>query len=128
VILTIDESVPDDDIVSVSISYEGQPPLATGSAIAKGFRFDTNLDGAPAIATYCTPYLAHYWFPCKDGPTDKADSIKVDITIPQETYNGETLKGVSNGVLVNHVVVDGKETFYWVHNYPITPYYILVAV
>ena len=128
VILTIDESVPDDDIVSVSISYEGQPPLATGSAIAKGFRFDTNLDGAPAIATYCTPYLAHYWFPCKDGPTDKADSIKVDITIPQETYNGETLKGVSNGVLTNHVVADGMETFYWKHNYPITPYYILVAV
>lgn len=128
VILTIEETVPDDEIVSVSISYEGQPPLATGSAIAKGFRFDTNEEGAPAIATFCTPYLAHYWFPCKDGPTDKADSIKVDITIPQETYNGETLKGVSNGVLTNHVVADGMETFYWKHNYPITPYYILVAV
>jgi len=38
------------------------------------------------IATLSTPYLAHFWYPCKDGVADKADSVAVDITVKGYDY------------------------------------------
>ncbi|SKC09200.1 M1 family aminopeptidase, partial [Alkalitalea saponilacus] len=119
------------ETVKLRIVYNGNPPLAPGRFINKGFRFDRHSNQTvPAIANYSTPYLSHYWFPCKDGPTDKADRVWVDITIPDESYNGQPLMAVSNGVLLNDnpPVENGKRTFQWRHEHPIVPYYILVAV
>jgi aminopeptidase N len=108
--------------------YSGVPTVATGTV--KGFRIDTRNStvSIPTIATLSTPYLAHYWYPCKDGPTDKANSVWVDITIPEGSYNGYDLMAVSNGLLVETTSSGGKKTFKWRHNYPIVPYYVMVAV
>ena len=132
--LTIDlsKSYSTSETIKLRILYNGQPPLATGSYIDKGFRFDTYTSSAgtaniPAIATFSTPYLAHYWFPCKDGTTDKANSVWVDITLPDISYDGLPLTGISNGVLVEETTDGTKRTFKWRHNHPIVPYYILVA-
>ncbi|WP_132434878.1 DUF5018 domain-containing protein, partial [Natronoflexus pectinivorans] len=119
------------ETVKLRIQYNGNPPLAPGRFINKGFRFDRHSSQTvPAIANYSTPYLSHYWFPCKDGTTDKADRVWVDITIPDQSYNGQPLMAVSNGVLLNDnpPVENGKRTFQWRHEHPIAPYYILVAV
>lgn len=126
--LVLDKSYNEGEPVSISISYGGVPPLAPGGTFGKGFRFDTHSDGIPAIATYSTPYLSHYWFPCKDGPSDKANSVWLDITIPEATYEGYELKAISNGVLTETTTEGGKKTFKWRHNHPIVPYYIMVAV
>ncbi|TCO06080.1 DUF5018 domain-containing protein, partial [Natronoflexus pectinivorans] len=118
------------DEPSVKIYYNGAPERVQSGGITKGFRFDTyGNNDVPAIVNLSTPYLSHYWFPCKDGPTDKADNgVRLDITVPNTTYGGRNLKAVSNGVLINEVVNNGKRTYTWQHNHAIAPYYILVAV
>lgn len=113
------------DLIDLPISYHGVPVLAGGY---KGMRYETHSDGDPIVVTLSTPYLAHYWYPCKDGPEDKADSVYMNITIPAESYNGVELMAVSNGVLENVIDNGETKTFQWRHRYPIVTYYIMAAV
>jgi aminopeptidase N len=113
------------DTFTVQIHYHGQPELAGGY---KGLRYESHGNNEPLIATLSTPWLAHYWFPCKDGPADKADSVYVDITIPNRIYNNLPLKAISNGMLWQEAVSNETTTFSWRHRYPIVSYYIMMAI
>ncbi|MEZ5146795.1 MAG: M1 family aminopeptidase [Bacteroidales bacterium] len=94
----------------------------------KGMRYESHNGGEPIIATLSTPYLAHYWYPCKDGPQDKPDSVYMDITLPKISYSGVEIMGVSNGVLENIIDNGDSNTFQWRHRYPIVTYYVMAAV
>ena len=110
---------------SVTIYYQGIPPVIGD---IKGLRYETHGSSEPVIASLSTPFLAHTWWPCKDGPGDKADSVYVNITIPDTTINNSELIAVSNGILENVIESDGRKIFQWRHRYPIIPYYVMVAV
>lgn len=111
---------------TLRVYYQGIPPLAGGY---KGLRYETHNGGEPIIASLSTPYLAHSWWPCNDGTKDKADSVFVDITIDDIQYSGIQVQAISNGVLDEVVSLpDDKLKFRWQHNYPITPYYVMVAI
>ncbi len=125
--ITLSDSYDIGETVNIKIEYGGKPALAPGENLDKGLRFDYLNNGAPAIASYSTPYLSHYWFPCKDGTADKADKVFVDITVP-ENYKGHEMYAVSNGVLKEEIPDNGKKTFKWEHHYPIAPFYIMIAV
>ncbi len=103
------------DTLSVVITYEGQP-----SAEGFGyFSFDTFPDDSPMIWTLSEPYGAKYWWPCKDTPGDKADSVDIFITVP-----GGQL-AASNGILVSVTPQgDGSNTFHWKESYPIATYLV----
>jgi len=101
----------------VSVSYRGQPQSGGFGA----FTFNTHA-GALIIASLSEPYYARLWWPCKDTPTDKADSVQVDLTVP------DNLTGVSNGKLENVQSASGWKTFSWKERYPITTYLVSVAV
>ncbi len=109
----------------VCIWYQGVPQMAGGY---KGLRYETHNNGNPIIATLSTPYLAQYWYPCKDGPEDKADSVYIDITVPDTIINGNNVIAVSNGLLENMVVANNKVTYSWRHRYPIVTYYVMMAI
>jgi aminopeptidase N len=94
----------------------------------KGLRYETHDGGQPVIASLSTPYLAHTWWPCKDGTGDKADSTFIDITIADTIIGGLQVIAVSNGILENTISANGKKTFQWRHRYPIVPYYVMVAI
>jgi len=111
--------------VELIISYQGVPVLAGGY---KGLRYEQHNGNEPIIATLSTPFVAHYWYPCKDGPEDKADSVYIDITIENKLVNGIEMKAVSNGVLENTSISGNKKTFYWRHRYPIVTYYVMAAI
>lgn len=112
----------------IKIDYEGKPPIATNGQVKKGLIYEKH-NGQPIIANLSTPFLAHYWFPCKDVLDDKADSIFVDIVLPDTTINGTPLIGVSNGILEYEVLRPGnRKTFKWKHRYPIAPCYVFVAI
>lgn len=111
--------------ISVTIGYEGIPLVLNNT---KGMRFVTHGNNEPIIATLSTPYLAHLWFPCKDGPGDKADSVYINITIPDTVINSNQLIAVSNGILDEIESNNNKLTFKWKERYPIIPYYIMVAI
>jgi aminopeptidase N len=114
-----------DELLSFTIYYSGLLELAGG---IKGMRYETHKGLIPVIATLSTPYLAHYWYPCKDGPADKADSVYVDITLPNIAYDGYPLIGVSNGILEETTTTDTSNTFHWRHRHAIVPYYVMMAV
>ncbi|MCB0805280.1 MAG: T9SS type A sorting domain-containing protein [Bacteroidales bacterium] len=125
IVITLDGDYNPGDQLEITVSYHGIPVLAGGY---KGMRYESHGNGEPIIATLSTPYLAHYWYPCKDGPEDKPDSMYMDITLPDEVINGQELMGISNGVLENVIDNGDTKTFQWRHRYPIVTYYIMAAV
>ncbi len=109
----------------VGIQYKGVPLLAGGY---KGLRYENHDDDEIIIATLSTPYLAHTWWPCKDGTQDKADSVFTNITIRDTILSGIPVIALSNGILDTIISSDNSSTFVWKHRYPVVPYYVMVAI
>jgi len=92
----------------VTVNYHGQPK-------GDGFSFGEH-QSIPMISTYGLPYTAQQWWPCKDTPLDKADSLDLILTVP------EPLFAVSNGKLISEKQnADRTRTFHWSVRYPIYP-------
>lgn len=102
---------------SVSIFYQGVP-LFTGY----GAFYQFTHAGVPVIWTLSEPYGAKYWWPCKDGLVDKADSLDIFITHPA-IYTAS-----SNGMVMSRQVVDTLATTHFRHRYPIASYLVALAV
>ncbi len=104
---------------SVTVDYQGSP---VGAGF-QGLTFDTHGNNEPIISSLSEPYFARSWWPCKDVPSDKADSANINIT------SEDDLIPVSNGTLVNTVDNgNGTHTYFWQVRYPITTYLISVAI
>ena len=120
--INLDGSYDVGELVAVGIAYQGHP-VETGF---KGFSFSTQYgheNGIPMVSTLSEPYGARTWWPCKDIPTDKADSLRVSVTV-DERYTA-----VSNGLLKAEVFnEDATKTFVWEHKYPIATYLVSLAI
>lgn len=104
--------------VAVDIDYAGTPP---GSGFGS-FGAGTRGNGDAFVWSLSEPYGAREWWPCKDHPADKADSVVVSMTLPPGMRVG------SNGLLVDETTNrDGSTTFTWRHRYPISTYLVSVA-
>lgn len=107
-----------DEKINVAIYYHGDPSTSEEGYFGFGTHGNNNM-----IWSLSEPYGAPEWFPCKDTPSDKADSSDVWITCTS------VLKAVSNGSLEE--VKDngnGTTTFKWKNHYPIAQYLISIAV
>ncbi len=108
------------DNFTVRIFYHGIPD-ATGFG---SFVFGTHNNGAdPVIWTLSEPFGASDWFPCKNTPSDKADSSGMKITCSQNLIpvsNGN-LTGITNNT-------NGTHTYNWNNNHPIANYLISLAI
>lgn len=126
-VLTVDFTTPfnQGDLIDFQVYYHGVPQVAGG---IKGLRYETHDGNEPIIASLSTPFLAHTWYPCKDGPGDKADSVYVDITIKDTVISSLPMIAVANGVLESVVQNGNTKTFQWRHRYPIVPFYVMVAI
>lgn len=98
---------------TVSATYSGTP-------VGGSFEFDSR-SGKPMVWSLSEPFGARTWWPCKDIPSDKADSVDVKFTVP------EGMIVASNGTLVSAVTAAGKTTYWWHESYPITTYLVSVA-
>jgi aminopeptidase N len=123
--IALDRAYGTGEGAEVTVHYGGVPQLAGGY---KGLRYGIHGANERIIASLSTPFLAHYWWPCKDGPGDKADSVWLDITIPDTTFGGYPLTAVSNGDFYCITHGGEKNTYHWRHCYPIVPYYVMVAI
>jgi len=75
------------------------------------------------VLSFSEPFLARYWFPCFDEPSDKAEEgVEFEITVPKGFY------AAANGLLVSRTEKDGKEVFLWRHKFPIVTYLIALTV
>jgi aminopeptidase N len=119
------------DTIVVVIDYQGIPRNEGDYA---AFWYGIHREGqgypsAPVVYTKSEPFGARSWWPCKDSPGDKADSVDIFITIPDEVYNGYKLYAVSNGTLVSlKANNDGTQTFHWQEQYPIASYLVSLAI
>jgi aminopeptidase N len=112
--VTLDRPYFQGENLEVAIEYAGNP---AGAYFGWG-----SYGGKPLIWTLSEPYGARRWWPCKDLNTDKADSVDITVTVP------ENLIVASNGILVAETVpAVGKKTFHWQERYPIATYLVSVT-
>jgi aminopeptidase N len=101
----------------LTVWYRGTPGRSGfGTVFAISAR-----DGQPLIWTLSEPYGARMWWPCKDHPEDKADSVSVRVTVPtgmRTTGNGTLVESSDDGV---HAVTR------WVERHPISTYLVALA-
>ncbi|MBD3289523.1 hypothetical protein GF337_12030, partial [candidate division KSB1 bacterium] len=116
--ITTDSTYQQGDLFQVTIDYFGRPQ-ATGYG---SYNFD-RYGGQPMIWTLSEPYGARDWWPCKDYPDDKADSVDILVTVP------ENLIVASNGLLLEtRELPDNKVQYVWQERYPITTYLVSLAI
>ena len=109
--------IPQTILDSVSVYYHGIPPENGFGSFAQGTH-----NGAPVIWTLSEPFGASDWWPCKNGLTDKADSVDIFIRTPAPYTTA------SNGLLLS-ALPDGPDIIYhWKHRYPIAAYLVCLAV
>ncbi|HLO79497.1 MAG TPA: M1 family aminopeptidase [Chitinophagaceae bacterium] len=101
---------------SVSIYYQGAPPASGLGAFSV-----SNHTGVPIIWTLSEPYGSREWWPCRNGLDDKADSIDIFITTPDQYF------ATTNGIQMANLVNAGKRTTVWKHRYPIASYLVAMA-
>ncbi len=106
------------EVFTVSTYYYGHPVEGGFQA----FSFDS-YGGNPVISTLSEPYLARTWWPCKDHPDDKADSVDIVITYPSNLFCSSNGKLIANLDLGN-----GTRETYWKVRYPIATYLISLAM
>jgi len=79
----------------------------------------------PVAYTSCEPYDSRRWWPCKDRPDDKADSVDIIVTVPSPYYCA------SNGNLKRIDIGQGSpapQTFNYRVDYPIATYLVSLAI
>ncbi|MBD3276393.1 MAG: hypothetical protein GF372_13840, partial [Candidatus Marinimicrobia bacterium] len=102
----------------IEIHYHGSPAAAG----FQGLSFSQHGTGN-IISSLSEPYFARSWWPCKDIPSDKADSADIRLTVPVN------LIPVSNGTLASTAVhANNTHSYQWEVRYPITTYLISVAI
>ena len=120
--ITLDGSYSVGEALAVGIQYHGHPVENGFQAFKFGYQFN-NSQQAPMISTLSEPYGARTWWPCKDVPTDKADSVRIAITVDED------YQAVANGLLTSETShPNGTKTWVWEHKYPITPYLVSLAI
>ena len=113
-IVNLDRAYTTGETVTVSVVYSGDP---SGDA----FGWDS-VGGEDMIWTLSEPFGARTWWPCKDLNSDKADSLDMRVTVPED------LIVASNGLLVSNVDNGTTRTFHWHTDYPIVPYLVSLAI
>lgn len=117
-IVTLNRTYYRDEIVQLEVTYDGLP-LSTGFG---SFEFSVHA-GVPWIWSLSEPYGAKDWWPCKDNPADKADSVDMYVQCDSSFKvgsNGRLVSVTNNG--------DGTKTHHWHEGHPIATYLVSVAM
>ncbi|GAB4374024.1 MAG: hypothetical protein Kow0042_18330 [Calditrichia bacterium] len=104
------------DSFRVRIYYQGYPMQAGTPGYGLIF---TEVANQKLVYSYNWPYFASTFIACKDHPSDKADSVRFRITVPDSYWVA------CNGKLLSiETVPPNQKTFTWETHYPIVPYNI----
>ncbi len=115
--ITLNNSISNGNNFKIIIDYNGQPQ----SSGFGSFGFHQH-GGEPMIWSLSEPYGARDWWPCKDTPIDKADSVDISLEVPTG------LIAASNGKLIDTVINGDWTTYHWQERYPIATYLVSVAI
>lgn len=110
------------DTIAVELTYSGVPRAATNPPWDYGFVWKRARTGELWAGVACEEEGGDCWWPCKDHPSDEADSLELNFRVPSN------LTCVSNGILRGTVDNgNGTKTFRWyvaqtINNYNVTFY------
>ena len=107
----------------LQVYYAGKPQIPEVTSLRGGFLWMQDRNGKPWIESVCQGSGASLWWPCKDHLSDKPDSMRISITVP------DGLTDISNGRLLQKTKLDGNFTrFDWYVSYPINNYNVVVNI
>lgn len=115
--ITLPSAVAPGGNVAVDVTYNGAPQQGGFGYFVFGTRA-----GKRFAWSLSEPYGAREWWPCKDHPSDKADSVRVTVTCPSAYRAG------SQGLLVSETTNGANKTYDWVSHYPISNYLVSISV
>jgi Peptidase family M1 domain/Secretion system C-terminal sorting domain len=107
---------------SVSITYSGTPPAVNSQE--EGFQRGElpAASGNWYIYTLSESYEERDWWPSKSDMQDKADSLDINVTVPN------TYWVAANGILVDSAINGANRTFKYKHRYPIATYLVGIGI
>ncbi len=109
------EAIDSGEQISLTVYYSGYPGQA-------GYMSFYYWGSSHVCFTSVEPFGSRFWWPCKDFPYDKPDSVDVIVTHPSDF----TL--VSNGMLQSlEDNGDGTATTHWHEGYPIATYLVTIG-
>lgn len=108
---------------SLKVLYYGVPMEAENPPWDGGFVWDQDANGKPWIGVACQGLGASSWWPNKDHLSDKPDSMRISITVPDD------LVAVSNGKLESvRRLRARKKQYRWFVSYPINNYNVSINI
>lgn len=113
---------PGDDL-SLSVEYGGRPRVAPRPPWDGGVQWAATPAGQPWIATSNQMIGADVWWPNKDHVSDKPDSMRIHVTVPDPLVvatNGRLERTTDNG--------DGTLTYHWFVSTPISAYNVALNI
>ena len=107
----------------INVIYSGRPQTPDPASLAGGIFWLWDKEGESWIQTVTQGSGASLWWPCKDHLSDKPDSMRITVTVPQG------LSDISNGRLLRKTEMPGGQMcFEWYVSYPITPYCVVMNI
>ena len=111
------ETLQPGDHAVVEITYGGKPVVAANPPWDGGMVWDRTPSGEPWVGVACQTIGAWVWWPNKDHPSDKPDSVSINLTMPDD------LVVASNGRSRGETDHDnGWKTWHWFVSTPINNY------
>lgn len=107
----------------VEITYEGIPRIAKNPPWDGGFTWSSTKSGEPFIGVSCQGNGANIWWPNKDHPSDRPDSVSISIRVPDHLIAASN--GKSRGETQHN---DSTKTFHWHVSTPINPYAVSMNI
>jgi aminopeptidase N len=121
--VTLDPPARAGQELAAAVHYGGAPRVAPRAPWEGGFVWSQAADGSPWFATACQMEGADLWWPCKDHPSDKAESVDLHFRVPDGLVvatNGRRLRVEDHG--------DGTHTSHWRVSTPIPNYGVALNV
>jgi len=106
------------ELLELEIFFYGNPDVR----LEDGIKFESH-SGTPVVFSMVSPRGARKWWPCKDTPADKPDSLDIWITYPDQYICA------SNGLLEEEIYnANGTKTSKWHESYPVATYLTSFAI
>ena len=112
--VNLDRAYATGEMMDVVVSYHGAPSAA-------GYFGFSTANGRNLVWSLSEPFGARSWWPCKDAPEDKADSVDVRVTVPSgmiTASNGTRVEATDNGTVA---------VTRWRERYPIATYLVSIT-
>jgi aminopeptidase N len=109
--------------IILTIHYHGTPIIAQYPPWDGGFIWEKDSLNRDWIGVSCQGIGASLWWPNKDHLSDRPDSLRISLEIP------EHLIGVSNGRLIDTLSLNnGDKKWIWKVSYPINNYNVSINI